>query len=191
MRIVGACVVAAMLAGACGGGKGSSAAATSTTASSPASTVTTTGAGSASTSATTVAGSTTTAAGNAGDSGLDLPNGTVYVYIVSAQPAAKTVTFDVVQNLDRHSAAAKTVCPEIASGDIDGYCIANASTRLRTFSAAAATVKILPGDGTTQPKPSTLSGLKSHLNPTHREVNFYKLTVAGGAITAIEEIFVP
>lgn len=46
------------------------------------------------------------------------------------------ISVDVVQVIDPKSSQARTVCPEIARGDHDGYCVKNENAQLRTVPVA-------------------------------------------------------
>jgi hypothetical protein len=185
--------------GACGGGKHASVLGGTTTAPAQPGEGSSTTAASGSTSSTVAPGSTGSTGSSTGGpattqpaelSDASLPNGTSYGYVTSVDPAASTVTVDIVQVLDRHSAEARTVCPEIATGGIDGYCIKNASPKLRTLPANGAAVRLLAANGSAELHASTLAGLNAHLHPDP-EANFYKLSINRGAVRELVELFRP
>jgi len=110
------------------------------------------------------------------------------VYLTGVDAARRTITVDVVEVLDPHSAAAATVCPEVAGGGIDGYCIRNANPRLRTLAVAStASLKVLSGSNLSD---VDIAGLAAARHP-QREASFYEITVAGGKATAVKELYRP
>jgi len=117
-----------------------------------------------------------------------LADGTYPVYLAGVNVAGRTVSVDVVQVLDRHSAEAATVCPEIASGGIDGYCIKNASSRLRTLPVIPTpTLRVLTGADLHD---VGLPGLAAARHPPN-EANFYEINLLGGKVTAAKELYRP
>lgn len=185
-RLAGPCVVLAILAlvTGCRGGGGSVEAASSTSLASttePAST-TTAGASSVTTGRATVpVPSTPTEPAVA-----VLADGTYPVYLAGVSVSRRTITVDVVQVLERTSPEAATVCPDIASGDIDGYCIKNASLRLRTLPVPpSASLRVLSGSDL---HPVDLAGLAAARRP-QRTANFYEIAVSGGRVTSAKELY--
>lgn len=178
-------VLGLALAGACSGGGGGS-----STTSAPVTTtvpVSTTLAGGAT---TTTGRSSTVASRPTGTepASTALADGTYPVYLAGVNTAARTVSVDVVQVLDRSSPEASSVCPEIASGGIDGYCIKNANPRLRTLPVApSASLRVLTGSDLHS---VDIGGLAAARH-SPKELSFFEITVAGGKVTAAKEIYRP
>lgn len=174
--------VAALLLAACGGADDD----TATTTTSVASSTTSTSAAPAST--TTAKVGTTARPTPAEPAGTDLADGSHPVYLAGVDTAKRTITVDVVQVLDRRSPEAATVCPEIASGDIDGYCIKNANTRLRTLPVAArATIQVLNGSAL---RSTDIAGLAAARQP-RKELSFFEITLTSGRVTSVKELYRP
>ncbi|MEO5678093.1 MAG: hypothetical protein ABIS47_00305 [Acidimicrobiales bacterium] len=115
-----------------------------------------------------------------------LADGTYPVYLAGVSVARRTITVDVVQVLERTSAEATTVCPDIASGDVDGYCIKNASLRLRTLPVPlSASLRVLSGSDL---RIIDLAGLAAARQP-QRTASFYDIVVAAGKVTSAKEIY--
>jgi hypothetical protein len=117
-----------------------------------------------------------------------LANGTHPVYLTAVNTGKRTITVDVVQVLDRRSAQAAKLCPEIANGDIDGYCISNTNARLRTVPVpTTASLQVLSGSSL---RKVDLAGLAAARRP-QKEDSFFEVTVAGGKVTSVKELYRP
>ena len=115
-----------------------------------------------------------------------LADGTHPAYLTGVDTGRRTITVDVVQVIDRTSAEAATVCPEIAKGDIDGYCIKNTNGQLRTVSVAqSASLQVLSGSSL---RSVDLSGLAAARRP-QKESSFFEVTVQAGKVTAAKELY--
>jgi len=177
-------VLGLALLGGCGGGSGSSTTTSAPTTTGPSTTVTAAGSTTTSAAATTVVRRPTPTEPAA----AALANGTYPVYLAGVDTGRRTISVDVVQVLDRTSPEAATVCPAIASGDIDGYCIKNASNRLRTLPVpTSASLRVLSGS---ELHDTDIGGLAAARRP-QRELSFFEVTVAGGQVTVAKELYRP
>ena len=117
-----------------------------------------------------------------------LTNGRHPVYLTGVDTGRRTISVDLVQLLDRNSAEAAKVCPEIVGGDIDGYCIKNVNPQLRTLPVpSTASIRVLSGSSL---RKVDLAGLAAARRP-QREESFYEVTVSGGKVTAVKELYRP
>lgn len=115
-----------------------------------------------------------------------LANGTHFVYLAAVDPGRRTISVDLVQVLDPASAEAAKVCPEIAEGGHDGYCIKNVNGRLRTVPVdAKASLQVLNGSSL---RSVDMRGLAA-ARDGQKEDNFFQVTVSGGRVASAKELF--
>ena len=173
-------VLALTLLAACGGGD-------DTSPTPPTSAATSTTAARAETTARP-AGTAPTRPTPAEPAAVDLANGSHPVYLTAVDTGRRAITVDLVQLIDRSSAEAKTVCPEIAGGDVDGYCIKNVNAQLRTLPIpTSASLSVLSGSGQ---RKVDLAGLAAARRP-QKEDSFFEVTVSGGKVTRVKELYRP
>lgn len=185
LRSYGLVVPLVVLAGACGGRSDdsspdptpTSAVVITATTSAPEVTTATTARPTATTSRRPTLGEPATAT---------IADGTHAVYLTGVDSARRTISVDVVQVLDPKTTGAASVCPEIARGDHDGYCVKNENGRLRIVPVAAeASLKVLNGSAL---RSVDMSGLAA-ARRGHKEDNFFQIVVSGGRVTAVKELF--
>jgi hypothetical protein len=143
------------------------------------------------TTSTTVSSTTSSTAEPASD---EIADGRSPAYITKVDVAAKTVTFDVVQFLTGAAAAKAAAEDKQESPPPNDSYIRNQSKRLRTLAvsdSATVTVNSLEGGGS-QDHAITLAKLASHFGPGGDGAGaLFWLTIGSGAVTAIEQQYLP
>lgn len=115
-----------------------------------------------------------------------IANGTHSVYLAGVDPGRRTISVDVVQVINPTSSEAATVCPEIARGDHDGYCIKNVNGQLRTMAVATkASLQVINGSSLRRVDMSGLAAARDG----QKEDNFFQITVSGGRVTSVKELY--